>query len=484
MRRNRLLLVFLIHILLLFTVQAKVEFSLELFEELASNINPIPYIKIPEYRKVELENGMVFYLAQEPDLPIIEVVGFIRGGMSQESMEQAGISSLMARLMNTGTKNFSELELSRYKELNGLSFGISSRQDYYYFSADALSYDKEDLFTLIAEVLRNPEFEGDYFNRIIQEQYQAIMQNFYYDSSLLNMYFNSTVYGEHPYGYSDNLGLLITALQNITPADVKNFYQENIDPANIIMAISGDFDLSEMEKLLREKFADWESKGIELKEKRVVDNETNYNRVILVHKPDATHAKMKMGYIFYDQSYEDRVTFTMANLIFGGGDFSSRLMDNLRSSLGYVYGISSAYQLYDSGGLYFITTDVAPEKAYETREAIKAEMLAIKEGKKAISENELFRIVNLYNAFFPRTYKEEITVLADIMYAREILGESDNYINEYIEEYNNLTAAQVQEVFARDTFPERFLTVIVGRKEDILPAFQEQGIEVELVELF
>ena len=31
MRRNRLLLVFLIHILLLFTVQAKVEFSLELF---------------------------------------------------------------------------------------------------------------------------------------------------------------------------------------------------------------------------------------------------------------------------------------------------------------------------------------------------------------------------------------------------------------------------------------------------------------------
>lgn len=111
-------------------------------------------------------------------------------------------------------------------------------------------------------------------------------------------------------------------------------------------------------------------------------------------------------------------------------------------------------------------------------------MLAIKEGKKAISENELFRIVNLYNAFFPRTYKEEITVLADIMYAREILGESDNYINEYIEEYNNLTAAQVQEVFARDTFPERFLTVIVGRKEDILPAFQEQGIEVELVELF
>src|SRR5690554_4463025 len=209
---------------------------------------------------------MVFYLAEERDLPVIEVLGFIRGGMSQESMEQAGISSLMARLMNTGTKNFSELELSRYKELNGLTFSISSALDHYNVTANALSHDKEALFTLMAEVLRNPKFDGDYFYRIIQEYYQALLQHFYYDSSLLDMYFNSTIYGDHPYGYNDNLGLVVAALQSMTPAAVESFYQENIDPANIIMAISGDFDLAEMEELLREKFADWETKGTELEE--------------------------------------------------------------------------------------------------------------------------------------------------------------------------------------------------------------------------
>lgn len=483
-KKNRLLLVFILPLFVFLTVQAQVDFTQDLFEELAANINPIPYIETPAYKRVELDNGMVFYLAEERDLPVIEVLGFIRGGMSQESMEQAGISSLMARLMNTGTKNFSELELSRYKELNGLTFSISSALDHYNVTANALSHDKEALFTLMAEVLRNPKFDGDYFYRIIQEYYQALLQHFYYDSSLLDMYFNSTIYGDHPYGYNDNLGLVVAALQSMTPAAVESFYQENIDPANIIMAISGDFDLAEMEELLREKFADWETKGTELEERRVEENEANYNRIILVNKPDATQAKMKMGYSFYDNSYADRVAFTMANLVFGGGDFSSRLMDNLRSKQGYVYGIYSNFRLNERGGLYFITTDVAPEKACETREAIKAELLAVKEGQAEISEEELFRIVNLYNAFFPKTYKEQISVLSEIMYAREILGEGEDYINNYISEYNNLSAEEVQEVFARDTFPERFLTVIVGKKEDVLPAFQEQGIEVEVVELF
>lgn len=479
-----ILLVFVLPFLLINTIQAKVEFSQELFEELASNINVIPHIETPDYKRVELENGMVFYLAEDKKLPVIEVMGYIKGGMSQETPELAGISSIMARLMNTGTKNYSELELARYKELNGLTFNISSSHDRYNFSANSLCDDQKELFTLIAEVLKNPEFAGDYFGRIIQEYYQALLQHYYYDSSLLEMYFNTAIYGNHPYGYSDNLGLVVSALQTMTPAALEEFYQETIDPANIMMAITGALDLAEMESLIRETFADWESKGVELKEREIAPDERNYHRVILVNKVDATHAKMKMGYNFYDYKYQDRAAFTMANLVFGGGDFSSRLMDDLRSKKGYVYGIYSGVSFNKLGGLYYITTDVAPEKAYETMGEIKDEMLVIKEGKKKISEDELFRIVNLYNAFFPKTYKEQISILTEIMYAREILGEEENYLNDFIEEYNELTAARVQEVFTQDTFPERFLTVIVGKKEDVLPAFQEQGIEVEVIELF
>jgi zinc protease len=483
-RKKLLLIILVLQLLLVSPVWAEVEFSADLFVELAGGVNEAPYIETPDYKRIELENGMVVYLAEDKELPIVEVVGYIKGGFSQESPELAGISTIMTRMMNTGTGNYSEAELSRYKEINGLSFNLSSSPDYYNFSADALSIDQEKLIGLIAEILRNPEFDAPYYNRIIQEYFQVLLQQYYYDHSLLNMFFLTTLYGDHPYAYGNDIGLIVAALQNMTPADFEQFYQRTVDPANMVMAISGDFDLQAMEEMIIAEFGDWESKGGALKESKVMIDEANYNRIILVHKEDATHAKMMLGYNFYSSGFEDEVPFLMANLIFGSGDFSSRLMDNLRSRMGYVYGIASGVSYNQQGGLYYITTDVAPAKAYETIEAIKAEMLAIKEGKQKITEEELFKKINLYNAFFPKRYNTQISVLAELMYNQELMGKEKDSINCFIREYNELTASRVQEVFTAHTYPERFLTVIVGKKDDLLPVFAEQGLAVELVELF
>ncbi|NLY91104.1 MAG: insulinase family protein [Firmicutes bacterium] len=484
MKKKLLFVLCLLQLLLVNPVFAEVEFTPELFTELAGKVNEIPVIETPEYKRIELENGMVVYLAEDHELPVVEVVGYIKGGSSQESQELAGISSVMARMMNTGTKNYSEAALSRYKELNGLSFELSSSLDYFSFSGNALSSDQDKLIGLIAEILRNPEFEGDYYNRIIQEYYQALLQQYYYDFSLLNMFFATTLYGDHPYGYSNNIGLIVAALPRMTPAVLADFYQQTINPANIVMAVSGDFDLDKMAISIMMEFGDWENKGGRPKEIKVTPDEANHNRIILVHKDDATQAKMMLGYNFYASGFEEEVPFLMANLVFGSGDFSSRLMDKLRSERGYVYGIHSGVTYNQQGGLYYITTDVAPEKAYATMNAIKAEMLAIKEGEAKIGEEELFKIVNLYNAFYPKAYTTQISVLKQLMYNQEILGKGEDSINALIREYNSLSAARVQEVFAEHTFPERFLTVIVGRKDHILPAFEEHGLAVEVVELF
>jgi len=483
-KKKLLLVLCLLPLLLAAPVFAEVEFTPELFTELAGEVNEIPVIETPDYQRLELENGMVVYLAEDHELPVVEVVGYIKGGSSQESQELAGISSVMATMMNTGTKNYSEAELARYKELNGLSFALSASLDYFSFAGDALSSDQDKLIALIAEILCNPNFEGDYFNRIIQEYYQALLQHYYYDFSLLDMFFTTTLYGDHPYGYSNNISLIVEALPKMTPAVLADYYQQTINPQNVVMAVSGDFELDEMASLISMEFAAWENKGGRLKEVEVTADEANYNRIILVNKEDATQAKMMLGYNFYATGFAEEVPFLMGNLVFGSGDFSSRLMDNLRSKLGYVYGIYSGVTYNRQGGLYYITTDVAPEKVYDTMEAIKKEILAIKAGTAPISEEELFMIVNLYNAFFPKAYTTQIKVLAKLIYDQEILGKGDDSINAVIREYNSLTAARVQEVFAKHTFPERFLTVIVGRKDDILPAFAEQGLAVEVVELF
>ena len=481
-------IVILLLILTLFFVgpaRAEVEFSEELFVELAEGTIAIPEIEIPDYRRVELDNGMIFYLSEDDELPVVELRGYILGGRSQETQETAGVANIMAHLMNTGTQNFSERELIRYKELNGLELNISSGRDRFSFSGSALIGEQQELYSLLAEKLRNPRFDGDYFQRIIQESYQGVMQGYYDEDSLLAMYFNKNIYGEkHPYSFGSNLDLLLSTLQQLTPDKVERFYRKTVDPSQIIIAISGDIEIEETVALLEEEFTDWESKNTKLKDPAIVLNSDNFNRILLVNKEDATHAKMRMGYNFYDSSFEKRAAFRIGDRIFGGGDFSSRLVDNLRVQRGYVYAAYSVSSYNQLGGVYYITTDVDPGKAYITMAEIKQEMEAISRGRDPITEEEVDNRLNLFNALYPQSFTSRIGTLNHIMYNIEVRERGEDPINEYIQEINALTANEVQQVFADYSFPHRFLTVIVGNKDDILPAFEEQGLQVEVVDAF
>jgi zinc protease len=489
-------------------VFAEVEYNKELFEKLAVNKNKVPHIDIPEYKRVKYENGLIVYLVEDHQLPIVEIKGYINGGRRQEVKELAGISSFMVEMMNTGTKHFNEKELANYKDINGIDFGFGVENDYLSFGGSALSTDTKELISLMAEIFKNPKFNANHFTRVKQELYRSLAQAKTQEGSLLDMYFYKNIYNNHPYSFDDNIDLNIAALSNITPKSLQSFYDKNISPSNTIFAVVGDIDTKKMEKMLQEYFNDWgmveeeerqdstkdkqvkeekESKyqdiEVEIKNPLVKMERENYGKVILVNKPDATQAKIKMGYNFFDNSFENRIALTMANRVYGGGDFESRLMDNLRTEKGFVYGIYANDTYNQLGGVYYISTEVKPENTYQAIEAIKEEMTLIKSGEKKIKEGELFKIINLYNAFYPKSYKSKLNVINRVIYNVELQDRDADYINKVIEEYNHLSASKAQEVFAKYTYPKRFLTVIVGKKEDILAQFEEQGINVEVVEI-
>ena len=64
MRKKLLLIILVLQLLLVSPVWAEVEFSADLFVELAGGVNEAPYIETPDYKRIELENGMVVYLAE------------------------------------------------------------------------------------------------------------------------------------------------------------------------------------------------------------------------------------------------------------------------------------------------------------------------------------------------------------------------------------------------------------------------------------
>lgn len=463
-------------------VEAEVDFSQKLYQELAQNKNKVPYIQTPDYKRIEFDNRLVVYLVEDHQLPTIEVTGYIKGGRVQETKEVAGISSFMLRMMNTGTQKMGEQKFDRYQELYGIDVNFSVSHDYYSLSANSLSTDKTELITLLADILRQPKFKADYYQRIKKELARSLEQATTQQDSLLNMYYYKNIYPDHPYSFASNIDLRKQALRKITPNRLQKFYEQNIAPNNIVLGIIGDFKADQMESLLQKEFADWQRQEIKNKAPEVKRDKKTHGKIMLVNKPDATQAKLRMGYNFFNHQFSKRVAFKMANFVYGGGDFSSRLMENLRSERGYVYGVHSSVNHHRLGGTYYVETSVKPDKSLQVIKAVKKEMRAIKNEDQPIKEDELFEIVNLYNGWLlPKSYKDKVQVLRDVIYNCEIRGRQPDYFNQFISQYNDLTAEQVQKAFKEFTYPERFFTVIVGNKEDILPVFKKAGIEVEVV---
>ena len=56
------------------------------------------------------------------------------------------------------------------------------------------------------------------------------------------------------------------------------------------------FSADEMLALVEDKFGSWASQGVELTRTPVIVDQSNYDRIILVNKPDATQVDYENGY--------------------------------------------------------------------------------------------------------------------------------------------------------------------------------------------
>ncbi|MGM0603410.1 MAG: M16 family metallopeptidase [Bacillota bacterium] len=485
MRKKLFVILIITSVLMIFSISisAEVEFSQKLYHNLSENINPIPYLDIPDYKTAVLDNGIKVYLLEDHSLPYIDIKGYIKGGRILENEDNAGITDFMTVMMNTGTKNYGEKELNRFKELNAVDLNLFSSDHYISFSGNALTSEKDRLISLLKELLLKPDFEAEYRSRLLAEMERNIQQSKTNQDSLLEMYFYKNIYAGHPYSYAHDLDLLLKNLDYYTPENLKKYYDKTVRPNKTFMIVYGDFDSREMLEKIHKEFGSWENSSEYWKQPAVSTDRSDYGRIILINKEDATQAKLKIGYNLDISYLKDRMAFDLGNEIFAGGDITSRLSENLREEKGLVYTVFSKYVDKQAGGHYILNTSVKPEKVYLALESIKKEIEKITQGRDEITEEEIFEIVNRRNAFFPKSYSRKEDLLQSVVFNIEFKERDKNYINKYIQAYNILSAEDANKYFEKYINPGRFLTVIVGKKEDILPQFKENGISVEVVEI-
>lgn len=436
----------------------------------ATGWKQIPIPKLPPFnpaqpKRIELPNGMVIFLQEDHELPMVDGTARIRGGERMVPANKAGLIDIYGDVWRTGgTKTQTGDQLDDYLEQRAAKVETGGTVDSTSISFSCLKEDFEDVFRVFDDLLRNPEFRAEKIGIAQKGAYDAISRRNDEPSQIAGREAEKLVYGAtSPYARVPEYA----TVASITRQDLVDWHSTHVHPNNIILGVVGDFDSAKMEARLREAFAAW-AKGSVVK-----DTEANPNPAkpayYLVEKTDVNQSNIEMVALGTTRRNPDYFAISVFNEAFGGG-FSSRLFSDIRTTKGLAYAVGGGIGTsWDHDGMLRLMVMTKSATTFESIEALDDEIADL--AKNPISEDEIKRAKDaILNSFVFRFDSPE-KVLQEKM-AYEFYGYPLDFLEKFQEGIEKVTKADVARVAAKYLHRDQMAVLVVGNSSefDKLPA--------------
>ena len=295
---------------------------------------------VPAERDVllTLDNGLRLLLQEDKSTGVVTFQTFVGTGTSVEPSDQAGISAFTQSLLLRGTASRSEADIFEAIENMGATLSQSQLPDMAILTLVATTDTWRDALPIYLDVLMNPAFAEEEFNRLQRERLLAIEAE--RDSHFTTIYHRllRALYGDGGYG-NPELGTS-ESIGDLTLDDVKAFYAQYYVPANMAVAAVGHMEAELMAARLETA---WQApagpdalrrpRGL-----RQINLETS--QTVTTERADANLTWLVMGFPGPAASSEDYAAMKVLNSIIGSGS-SSRLFSLVRGQEGQAYSVGS-----------------------------------------------------------------------------------------------------------------------------------------------
>jgi zinc protease len=417
--------------------------------------------KLPDYKTATLENGLTVYLMEKKDVPLISFSAVFDGGVIKDA-SVSGIASFTAEALRFGTTNYSKSQIDSLFNFYGSNVSTYANADYSGLYTQFIKDNAGTLLPVIKEIILTPSFPETEIEKRKQRWIAELDQAKESPRSVIGGYFNKHIFGDLPYGNPVN-GTK-SGITSITVEGIQDFYKTNYRPESSAIAVVGDFNASDMMKLLQNYFGGWVNNSPKkLSDLRIVNTPFESPAVYLINKSNATETTFLIGSFGITMGNEDQTQIDVINTILGGR-FTSWLNDELRVNAGLTYGARSRFAKYKNTGTFYISTFT------QTRNTEAAIDLALQTYnrlfEKGIDEETLLSAKNYVKGQFPPGY-ETAGSLASFLTQKYIYGLDDSIINNFENEVNGLRVDKANELIKK-YFPKDSLQfVLIGKADEI-----------------
>jgi zinc protease len=421
-------------------------------------IPPLPPFHPAQPKRVQLANGMVIFLQENHELPLITAMARIRGGSIMEPAAKVGLIDIYGQVWRTGgTKTRTGDQLDDYLEARAAKVETGGGEDSTAISMNCLKQDFDDVFNVFMDVLQNPEFRADKIELAKDQENTGIARRNDDVSEVAGREATFLAYGKtNPYARVPEYSTVAA----ITRDDLMNWHKRFVNASNIILGIAGDFDSNVMEAKLRKAFESM-PKG-EPAEETKIDFSPAKPGVYFAQKDDVNQSAIRMVALGIERNNPDYFAVTVMNEVFGGG-FSSRLFRNIRTKQGLAYSVGGGVGSdFDHPGISEIAmgTQIA-----NTNKAIASLNEQISElVKQPPTQDELKLAKDSILNSFVFNFDSPNKVLRERM-AYEFYHYPADFLEQYRAGVEKVTVADVARVAKKYVHPGQFAVLVVGTQD-------------------
>jgi predicted Zn-dependent peptidase len=428
---------------------------------------PVPEIKIGEAETFTLANGLKVFVVKNNKLPRVSFSLVLERDPILEG-DKAGLTTFIGDMMMGGTKNRTKDQLDQEIDFIGASLNASATS----VSASSLKEHQGKVLDLMADVLFNPVFPQPELDKLKKQSLTGLATTKDDPQAISSRLSRAVLYGKnHPYGESQTE----QTTENISLDDVKAYYATYFKPNIAYLAIVGDMDKAEAQKVVNQYFGTWK-KGVvptftypmpvraAKQAVALVDRSSSVQSVINMTQPVA----MKIG----DADY---ISSRLLNQILGGGS-ASRLFMNLREDKGYTYG---AYSSIGADKLVATISASASVRSEVTDSAIVEFVYEINNlVKNGVTQVELDKAKAELAGSFGRSLEQPETI-ANFAIVTAVYNLPKDYFATYLQKLNYYTVADINATAKRLIEPDKFIITTVGNGAEIKAKLAQFGEVVE-----
>ena len=324
---------------------------------------------------------------------------------------------------------------------------------------------------IVAEVLATPRFDPKDFEREQALALARLVQGPDSVTWLAGRALPVLLYGQgHPYANpADGYAETVKAL---TLDDVKSFHAEHVGPKGATLIVVGDVETDVLFAILESTLGGWTAKNSGPAHRPAARLNADPGVIYLVDKPGAVQSVLNVGRHWVDRSDPSFYATLLGNRIVGG-DFLSRLNQNLREKKGFTYGASSGFRFRRSGSLWTVSTAIRTDATAPALKEVLGELDGLAHAN-PFKDQEIAMALGAEVKSYPNQFESPRSI-ANILRELAEFHLPPDYLDTFLAHLQATKPENIRKTMAQVVATNERVTLIVGDRKVVEPKLRALG---------